>query len=116
MDAELKAKWVEALRGGDYDQAQTALRRGNSFCCLGVLCDVAKLGDWLKIEADEDGDIDDDGYLCEFSPSVRDDSLLPHEILRKIGFDEDKQETCWKMNDEQNQSFAAIADWIEKNL
>ena len=33
-------KWVEALRSGKYQQTRNALRNGNSFCCLGVACDL----------------------------------------------------------------------------
>ena len=51
-------KWVEALRSGDYKQAEGALSRGDSYCCLGVACDIyrksAKRGKWIT---DEDGDI-----------------------------------------------------------
>lgn len=42
MNAEIKAKWIEALRSGNYKQGQNKLRdtRDNTFCCLGVLCDL----------------------------------------------------------------------------
>ncbi len=40
MDKIIKAKWVAALRSGVYVQGRNALRKGNSFCCLGVLCDI----------------------------------------------------------------------------
>lgn len=36
-----RAEWIAALRSGDYKQAKGALRRGDSFCCLGVACEVA---------------------------------------------------------------------------
>jgi hypothetical protein len=37
MNAKLKAKWVKALRSGEYEQAHRALYNGAGFCCLGVL-------------------------------------------------------------------------------
>lgn len=42
MDAQLKAKWVEALRSGAYQQEGGMLRneRTLKFCCLGVLADI----------------------------------------------------------------------------
>lgn len=41
MNPEIKAKWVAALRSGDYDQARDYLHRiDGSMCCLGVLCDI----------------------------------------------------------------------------
>ena len=34
-------KWVEALRSGKYKQGQHNLRNAdNTYCCLGVLCDI----------------------------------------------------------------------------
>ena len=34
---ELRAKWVAALRSGEYEQGFDALHDGDGFCCLGVL-------------------------------------------------------------------------------
>lgn len=39
---EFYTKWVAALRSGDYEQAQGTLSVNyESFCCLGVACEVA---------------------------------------------------------------------------
>jgi len=46
MDAKVKHRWINALRGGKYKQAQKALcvvnpkNEEKGFCCLGVLCDL----------------------------------------------------------------------------
>jgi len=40
MNADIKAKWVAALRSGEYKQGKNRLRTKDSFCCLGVLCDL----------------------------------------------------------------------------
>lgn len=40
MDAQLKAKWVTALRSGDYQQTKNTLQDRIGFCCLGVLNEV----------------------------------------------------------------------------
>ena len=41
MNQEIKTKWVNALRSGDYEQGQGALRNfDGQYCCLGVLCDL----------------------------------------------------------------------------
>jgi hypothetical protein len=37
---EVKELWVTALRSGTYQQGQGALRRDDTYCCLGVLCDL----------------------------------------------------------------------------
>ncbi len=45
---EIKKRWVEALRSGEYNQATGSLRSTDpttlieGYCCLGVLCDVVK--------------------------------------------------------------------------
>jgi hypothetical protein len=40
MNQEVKAKWLTALRSGEYKQTQYSLKDNQGFCCLGVLCDV----------------------------------------------------------------------------
>ena len=40
MNPQVKEKWLNALRSGEYQQTQTALRKEDGFCCLGVLCDL----------------------------------------------------------------------------
>ena len=50
--ANLK-KWIKALRSGKYKQTKDTLcnDKRNSFCCLGVLCDVLK----IPYTVDDDG-------------------------------------------------------------
>lgn len=41
LKPEIKRRWVEALRSGEYSQGQNELRPSlDSYCCLGVLCDL----------------------------------------------------------------------------
>ncbi|BAU40152.1 hypothetical protein [Ralstonia phage RSP15] len=41
MNPRIKAKWLAALRSGEYKQGQEQLRDDqNNFCCLGVLCNI----------------------------------------------------------------------------
>lgn len=41
MKPEIKARWVAALRSGEYKQGTDRLKTPNGeFCCLGVLCDL----------------------------------------------------------------------------
>lgn len=113
LTPELKAKWVAALRGGEYVQGDGELYSDCSepptYCCLGVLgalcgvslddlsgqqtldeIDLAVLGPW--------GNIDD--------PSVNpSDPATLTTTQRKLAV----------MND-GGSSFKQIADWIEVNL
>lgn len=50
MNSEIKQKWLDALRSGEYNQTAGALHNKNGFCCLGVLCDIVK--DDLNLEWD----------------------------------------------------------------
>ncbi len=51
MNKDIKKRWIEALRSGEYEQAKSELRNNicnsvsgaiiaSKFCCLGVLCDI----------------------------------------------------------------------------
>jgi hypothetical protein len=57
MDAQLKAKWVEALRSGEFKQAQSELHdtRNDSYCCLGVLCKVVG-AEWTSFDVEVEGE------------------------------------------------------------
>lgn len=40
MTPKQAQRWANALRSGKYFQGRGRLRVGNTFCCLGVLCDI----------------------------------------------------------------------------
>ena len=42
MNQDIKQRWVDALRSGEYQQGRGCLHdsKNNSFCCLGVLTDL----------------------------------------------------------------------------
>ena len=48
--------WIEALRSGKYTQTKEALKENDSYCCLGVACDLyrrqTKVGKWGKSKYD----------------------------------------------------------------
>lgn len=65
-------KWVEALESGEFTQAQAQLKYGDSFCCLGVACEVYSRetgnGSW-------NGDIwveEGDSVKCHLPRTVQD--------------------------------------------
>lgn len=108
MDKELKAKWVAALRSGEYKQGRGALCNtdcnGNkSYCCLGVLADVSGDPRW-------DGKLfnDSNAYLkidADTHLRMTGGALISAEAQRRLG----------QLNDE-GVSFYEIANHIEKNL
>lgn len=97
MDKELKAKWIEALRSGKYQQTRAQLYREHAtatdpagYCCLGVLCKVAPIA------------------IDEPVASMAYGTL--HGMLGDKAVDK-----LWTMNDD-GASFVQIADYIEANL
>jgi len=44
---EVLLGWLEALKSGEYIFAKGHLRKNNSYCPLGVLCDISKQGKWV---------------------------------------------------------------------
>lgn len=100
MNAELKAKWVEALRSGKYEQARRTLREPNSnkFCCLGVICEIQGM-EWK---------LDESGFYA-LSQSIN-----PMPVVQ-AGITCGDAQALANMND-NGQTFAEIAAYIEANL
>jgi hypothetical protein len=108
MDAQLKAKWVEALRSGEYSQTQNWLRDGEGFCCLGVLCDLSQLGEWSP---------SNEGSMQRYTvgKDYHRTQFLPFAVKEISGLSGDDCDPIVKMNDD-GKSFAEIADYIEAHL
>jgi hypothetical protein len=107
MDAEIKQKWVEALRGGQFKQGEGVLRTNDDrYCCLGVLCSVSGL-EWdmsarMRWQAIFDG-----------TSGIGD---VPSAYAAKIGLTQLARDTLITMNDTSKEPFPKIADYIESNL
>ena len=112
MDAEIKRKWVEALRSGKYAQTKSDLRNHNGYCCLGVLCDLVQPEEWSEPEQNF-------SFMHRFASSFPDADVLDIVGMHQDdGVRTDGQHPFWtlaSMNDE-GKSFAEIADYIEQNL
>jgi hypothetical protein len=100
MDAELKQKWVTALRSGEYKQGRRALKTiHGTHCCLGVLADV----------------IDPNGWEGR---GWKDNTVWLSYNIDTIDLSDVDQDTLMGMNDcpDDPKSFSEIADYIEANL
>lgn len=107
MNAEVKQKWIDALRSGKYNQTKGCLHDNTGYCCLGVLCDVVDPNGWDK----------GDGFretIWNYKEEV-DDLLLPPTLVEDLDIDEDAPVELSDMND-NGTPFAEIADYIDKNL
>lgn len=117
------AEWTKALRSGEYKKGRGYLRTNNedgtqSYCCLGVLCEIAGLN------RDED----------ERHPHYRIDGIsasstrLPTYLANYLGlgpntdgifkeqteFSGEKYDSLMSINDETTATFSDIADIIER--
>lgn len=127
LKPEIKAEWLAALRGGEYEQGQGLLRRDNhlkkgqsQYCCLGVLCDLLVkkgIGQWVF-------DDEENGWMYADQAGMLNDISLTEATLEKIGVgvevgsemrvDHDGGYLT-TMND-QGKSFATIAQVIEEQF
>ena len=130
MNSEVKAKWLEALRSGEYKQTAYTLRGYNDgFCCLGVLCDIyAKEfgGSWEWGYSEE--------YTYSFIPIVDEEEQdfvttdLPDCVVEWAGLEESSPQvadpfregevafcTLASLND-NGRDFEFIADLIDRDL
>lgn len=112
MNPDLKGPWLEALRSGEYLQGPGALRRdsaaGVSFCCLGVLSEVAVAAGKVVFTPMTGYKAPGDAYHCDAMPSS--------EMNRVFGITDGTAGALAGMNDTDGKSFAEIADWVEENL
>lgn len=103
MKKEIRDKWCEALRGGEYEQTKEALQDGSAYCCIGVLCELAaRAGIYVERILVDDIEIICGGELCE-QPAVDSWARLEDYI----------EEELISLND-NGASFPEIADEIEK--
>lgn len=115
MKAEIKTKWVTALRSGEYKQNRNNLRTDDKFCCLGVLCDIFIKEN--KIPEDEGWKIVANGKYDIYHQTSGE--VLPSYVYIWAHLDSPNPSihgrTLAQYND-THYSFSEIADLIEKHL
>ncbi len=97
MKKEIRSLWTDALRSREYLQSQSELSGGETYCCLGVLCELSGMGY--------------DGESCWVPDKIAKWAGLP---VHEKG-DDDVQRALAEMNDAGN-TFDVIADFIEERL
>jgi hypothetical protein len=125
MKTEIKQKWLNALRSGEYKQGIGALRKATEdengkyddkeYCCLGVLCDILEPKKW-KV-SDNGYGVKEWGNGNEAEPTAFPREKLMEELgLNKVvsrSSDDTIAQKLAFMNDE-GKTFTQIANWIEK--
>lgn len=119
MKLDIKRKWIEALRSGEYVQGGGALRDSdNRFCCLGVLCDLAFKEEIVSFWRDDRGA----NYGRPDEPANRSTGFLPPSVQEWAGLDNDGTVLWngepWNLSslNDNDHTFAEIADLIEEQL
>jgi hypothetical protein len=110
MIKKMKARWVAALRSGDYKQAPSSLRNRGGYCCLGVFCDLHDSSQWRRMSLTTYSLYEyniDDGHPTRAYP--------PPSVRRKYRLTVKAQAKLADMND-MGKSFNEIADYIENEL
>jgi len=110
----LKAKWVAALRSGKYKQGRGFLKAKDSegdwtYCCLGVLCEVAGLKEKFVRETD----IDLNRVLFEGSYSATVPEIFGIGDYGILNRSVDGAQSLASLNDIRKFTFDMIADVIE---
>jgi hypothetical protein len=112
MNPQIKQKWVDALRSGEYQQTKGRLHDEDGFCCLGVLCD-------LYIKENN----------VEWEPSIHSDAYMFQNVVADLPFSvkkwadleycnphiNDGESTLATLND-IGFTFNKIADIIQEQL
>ena len=122
MKKEIAQQWVAALRSGKYQQGTGALKIGDKYCCLGVLCDISDQATW---EVDTEYPLPDRNDKIYEYFGVED--VLPDDVMRWAGMQSnsgvipglseapfDKTKLVF-YNDDLEYTFNQIADIIEEN-
>jgi hypothetical protein len=126
MNQDIKQRWIDALRSGQYQQGIGRLRDAQDrFCCLGVLCDLY-VKDNAELDSEacwEQGSDGDDFEYCLHDMA----GVLPEEVKQWAELDE--KNPCVRppdllgpitslaaLNDSGRVTFDDIATVIEEQL
>lgn len=114
MKKKIADRLVRALRSGKYKQGEGHLNRHDSFCCLGVLCDLAEKSGIVK--SDYDYNVTTyDNKSCTLPQSVQEWSGIHTELgIFDKSSTRSKFKSLAEMND-NNVPFKTIANFIERN-
>jgi hypothetical protein len=141
MNPEIKQLWLDALRSGKYEQGKLMLKpTESSYCCLGVLCEIAQernIGEYIPSEEHR-------GFTFKHKDSddcydyYYEDSELPYIVKQWAGLDNENPKvtmnernikegykgiiqsekvlTLAELNDNFGYTFTDLANIIEEQL
>lgn len=88
MNQSQKDQWLAWLRDPKNEQGNGYLKKDDEYCCLGGLCEISKLGEWIKRTTKGDGTY---WYVVRPDSNVgyRDAAFLPEPVAEKYGLTTD---------------------------
>lgn len=112
MNLEIKAKWLEGLRSGKYQQGERYLRHRKTvngtcsdyWCCLGVLCDILAPEKWGNTSG-RDVIVSHEGHQGYPAKHLAERAGLQPDVFSQLA----------RLND-HGTPFAEIAAMIERDL
>ena len=110
MNEQVKEKWLNALRSGDYQQTRQYLHKEDGFCCLGVLCDLYIKENNEEWKIDECGDYFYEQYKYPPLSVIEWSGLVSTNPIVCNG------ETSLGYLNDNGSTFNEIADLIEEHL
>jgi hypothetical protein len=80
VNAEVKARWISALRSGEFPQSTGSLRNTDGLCCLGVLCEIAEQ-DQVIIRREPRPGYSRFVYLSKVDDGNEETTVLPNAVV-----------------------------------
>lgn len=110
MKPNLFAKWMLALKSDKYQQGKKYMRKDDTYCALGVLCNLSKEGKWIEDERNKGVYY----YKVEDEKAV---SFPPGAVINWAGMKKENADLMTafvsQLND-KGRSFKEIAAALEK--
>ena len=119
MKPEIAKPWADKLRG-DLKQTESCLSDGESFCCLGVLCELAiEMG--VPITKYKRNEYAGDETITYLTGGQKSYLYLPETVKEWAGLKSSEGRTsdgrdCLAEMNDRGCSFKTIANFIESNV
>ena len=110
MNADIKRRWVEALRSEQYRQGSGYLKMGDAYCCLGVLCELHRQDFPDKEWQRKNENSSRFGYILRDAVNYP-----PEEVSNWVGLDPSVYDLLADAND-SGADFPTIASLINEML
>ena len=102
MKSEVKTKWINALKSGNYQQCTGTIYDKGKHCAYGVLCDIYAKEKGVRLS-----------NILMRTPS---NSLIPRSVAKWAGIDGVNHDPVVRMNDLLRNGFDEIAEYIKENI